>query len=77
MSNLPRHESSMQLFSELFSDTERDAVLRLTRRFGRDEVLEALLHCGWRIDVADWALEKAKESEKEVKKTDVRETQDT
>ena len=43
----------------------------------RDEVLEALLHSRWRIDVADWALEKAKEIEKEVKKTDVRETQET
>ena len=59
MSNLPRNELSS--FSELFSASERDAVLRLTRRFGRDEVLEALLHSKWRSDVAELALEAAKE----------------
>ena len=62
MSNLPRNELSSELFSELFSASERDAVLRLTRRFGRrDEVLEALLHSKWKSDVAERALEAANE----------------
>ena len=56
MSNLPRNELSS--FSELFSASERDAVLRLTRRFGRDEVWEALLHRRWRSDSAELALAK-------------------
>ena len=60
MSNLPRNELSSKLFSELFSASEREAVLRLTRRFGRDDVLQALLLSKWKGEEAIISLEAAK-----------------
>ena len=60
MSNLPCNDVSSELFSDLFSASERKAIVHLTKRFGRDAVLEALLLSKWNSDEADLALQAAK-----------------
>ena len=60
MSNLPPNELSSKSFSDLFSASEREAVLRLTKSFHRDDVLQALLLSKWKGEEAIISLEAAK-----------------
>ena len=60
MSNLPPNEVSSTSFSDLFSASEREEVLRLTKSFPRDAVLQALLLSQWKGEEAIISLEAPK-----------------
>ena len=60
MSNLQSNELSSKSFSDLFSASEREAVLRLTKSFRRDDVLQALLLSKWKGEEAIISLEAAR-----------------
>ena len=60
MSNLLPNEVSSTSFSDLFSASEREEVLRLTKSFPRDAVLQALLLSQWKGEEAIISLEAPK-----------------